>query len=399
MQIRLLGPVDVVGDDGSVRRSGSALRRTLLSLLALRPGQVLASDWLMEHLWGEDQPESGLRALRFHVSQLRKEIGAIVPIDTRSGGYGLDVSRAAVDALVFEDQARQARTEVDDEQAVDLSAAALGSVARCTVRRCRRMFDARHEAARLEELRIAVIEHAHARRLAAGAGGELIADLSQLVKEYPLREGLWSSLIVAQYRAGQQAEALRTYERLRTNLAESLGLDPSPELQSLQLRVLQQDPDLLAVREPEARGHGVAVADGHGHLPVERSRGIDTTVGGGTGRHGRGLPLYYELLDEAIVAHGGIRPVEHGEGDSVLAAFSQASDAVAAAVAAQQAFAGERWPEGGELRVRIALHSGEAQLGDRRQLRGSDAQPRGKDPRQRARRPDPGVGGDCGAGR
>ena len=269
MQIRLLGPVDVVGDDGSVRRSGSALRRTLLSLLALRPGQVLASDWLMEHLWGEDQPESGLRALRFHVSQLRKELGAIVPIDTRSGGYGLDVSRAAVDALVFEDQARQARTEIDDEQAVDLSAKALGLWRGAPFGDAAECSTLDHEAARLEELRIAVIEHAHARRLAAGAGGELIADLSQLVKEYPLREGLWSSLIVAEYRAGQQAEALRTYERLRTNLAESLGLDPSPELQNLQLRVLQQDPDLLAVRAPEAEGHGVAVADGHGHLPAE----------------------------------------------------------------------------------------------------------------------------------
>jgi DNA-binding SARP family transcriptional activator len=62
VQIRLLGPVDAVGDDGSVRHSGSALRRTLLSLLALRPGQVLAPDWLLEHLWAKDQPDSGLRA-------------------------------------------------------------------------------------------------------------------------------------------------------------------------------------------------------------------------------------------------------------------------------------------------------------------------------------------------
>ena len=68
LQIRLLGPVDVVGDDGSVRHSGSALRRTLLSLLALHPGQVLAPDWLMEHVWGEDQP--GLRVARLAVPRL-----------------------------------------------------------------------------------------------------------------------------------------------------------------------------------------------------------------------------------------------------------------------------------------------------------------------------------------
>jgi DNA-binding SARP family transcriptional activator len=130
------------------------------------------------------------------------------------------VSRTEVDALSFEDQARQARAEIDDAQAAGLCAAALvlwrglpfGDAAECS------MLD--DEAARLEELRIAVVEHAHVRRLAAGAGVELIADLSQLVKEHPLREGLWSSLILAQYRAGQQAEALRTYERLRSNFAD-----------------------------------------------------------------------------------------------------------------------------------------------------------------------------------
>ena len=78
----------------------------------------------------------------------------------------------------------------------------------------------------------------------------------------------------------------------------------------------------------------------------------------------RAVPRHYELLDEAIVGHGGVRPVEQGEGDSVVGAFSLASDAVAAAVVAQRAFAAEPWPEGAELRVRIALHTGEAQLRD-----------------------------------
>jgi predicted ATPase/class 3 adenylate cyclase len=76
------------------------------------------------------------------------------------------------------------------------------------------------------------------------------------------------------------------------------------------------------------------------------------------------IPRHYELLDDAIVGHGGVRPVEQGEGDSVVGAFSRASDAVAAAVSAQQAFASEPWPEGAELRVRMAVHTGEAQLRD-----------------------------------
>ena len=73
---------------------------------------------------------------------------------------------------------------------------------------------------------------------------------------------------------------------------------------------------------------------------------------------------HYEILDEAVAAHGGVRPVEQGEGDSVVAAFSRASDAVAAAVTAQQLLGAEPWPDGVALSVRMAIHTGEAQLRD-----------------------------------
>jgi predicted ATPase len=74
------------------------------------------------------------------------------------------------------------------------------------------------------------------------------------------------------------------------------------------------------------------------------------------------IARHYELLAQAIERHSGVRPLEQGEGDSVVAAFSRASDAVAAALAAQQALVAEPWPEGGELRVRMAVHTGEVQL-------------------------------------
>ena len=74
------------------------------------------------------------------------------------------------------------------------------------------------------------------------------------------------------------------------------------------------------------------------------------------------IARHYELLDSAIALHGGVRPIEQGEGDSVVGAFARPSDAVAAAVDVQRAFAEEPWPEGAALRVRVALHTGEAQL-------------------------------------
>jgi predicted ATPase/class 3 adenylate cyclase/DNA-binding CsgD family transcriptional regulator len=76
------------------------------------------------------------------------------------------------------------------------------------------------------------------------------------------------------------------------------------------------------------------------------------------------IARHYELLDAAIALHGGVRPEEQGEGDSVVGAFARASDAVAAALDAQRALLQEPWPLTRPLRVRMALHSGEAQLRD-----------------------------------
>ena len=76
------------------------------------------------------------------------------------------------------------------------------------------------------------------------------------------------------------------------------------------------------------------------------------------------VPMHYRLLADAIGRHGGVRPVEQGAGDSVVAAFSRASDALAAALAAQRALALQAWPAGVDIRVRIALHTADAQLRD-----------------------------------
>jgi hypothetical protein len=76
------------------------------------------------------------------------------------------------------------------------------------------------------------------------------------------------------------------------------------------------------------------------------------------------IARHYVLLHEAISGHGGVRPLEQGEGDSVVDAFAVASDAVAAALEAQLAFAAEAWPTERDVKVRIALHSGEARRRD-----------------------------------
>src|SRR3954462_321433 len=76
------------------------------------------------------------------------------------------------------------------------------------------------------------------------------------------------------------------------------------------------------------------------------------------------IARHYELLHDAVRAHRGALPVEQGEGDSVVAVFRSGADAVAAALAAQQAFEVEPWPGGVEVPVRMALHTGDAKLRD-----------------------------------
>ena len=84
---------------------------------------------------------------------------------------------------------------------------------------------ARVEAARLEERRLVAIEDRVDARLRLGSHAQLVAELEALVSEHPLREPLWGQLMLALYRAGRQADALRAYGRLRTLLGEELGIE------------------------------------------------------------------------------------------------------------------------------------------------------------------------------
>jgi predicted ATPase/class 3 adenylate cyclase/DNA-binding SARP family transcriptional activator len=375
--VRLLGPIDVVGDDGVERYSGSALRRTILALLGLHAGEVLSPDWLMEHVWGEEQPESGLPALRFHVSKLRKEVGDVVTIRTRPGGYQLDEARESVDALLFDEAVHQTRLDVDER----------GS-ARCVealrLWRGQPFIDAAacealdHEAIRLEEARLTILEHYQRCRLASGAAADLLPDLTRLVNEHPLREALWSSLILAQYRSGQQAEALRSYERLRTNLAELLGLDPSPELRDLQLRVLSQDPGLLVISSepsggarpgrdgefstletPAPFGYGDSSARVYTVMLTDIEESVQLWERFPDDM-GAVLSKHLGLGEEAVTREGGT--LLQTMGDGMLAVFPTAGSAVRSAIEIQRDVRRHDWGAVGELRVRIGLHTGVCRL-------------------------------------
>ena len=108
--------------------------------------------------------------------------------------------------------------------------------------------------ARLDEARMKLVEIQFSARLRLGDVGDVIGELEAAVATYPYQEGLWELLITALYRAGRQADALATYQRVRTLLADELGLDPGPRLQQLEQQILNHDPALA--RAPSAAAAG-----------------------------------------------------------------------------------------------------------------------------------------------
>lgn len=243
--VRLLGPIDVIDEHGVVHTSGSALRRTLLALLALRPGSAIEAERLLDMAWDGAPPASGLRALRFHMSRLRAEIGIDDLIVTVGSGYRLDAD-TDLDRVV---------RALDEPHAGTALLTALQSIWRGeSIQDAQSCTALDHERRRLDELHLTLMERLCSARV-DGGDCTIIGDLTRLCLDHPLRESLWSILIQAHYRAGNQADALRTLTQLRLSLRDELGVGPSPGIQELEFQILQHDlqtpeADTIAARGP-----------------------------------------------------------------------------------------------------------------------------------------------------
>lgn len=235
--VGVLGPLLVEGPDGPVR-IGSVRQRRLLVALAAHAGRVVDTDLLAELVWDADTPADPAGAVQTNVSRLRRCLPAGVRIVTAADGYQLRADRSALDVTAFADHLAAADGVPDAERA-DRYARALA------LWRGRPFAELDHpalhpEVARLVELRAAAAEEHAAALLGAGRVGEAVAALEALVVAEPLREAAVALLVRALVAAGRQGEALAALARLRTRLADDLGLDPSPELRELESRVLRQ---------------------------------------------------------------------------------------------------------------------------------------------------------------
>jgi DNA-binding SARP family transcriptional activator len=247
VEIRLLGPLEV-RDGGVTFTLPRRQQRALLAALALRAGETVPTDRLVADLWGERAPPSATGSLQNAVHAVRKVLGEGVLV-TQAPGYRLLVRPDDVDAKRFERLVSEARTAEPAGRAALLSEAlalwrgpALADLDEAEF--------ARLEAARLDELYVNALEERLEADLELGRHGALVPELEALVAAHPLRERLRGQLMLALYRCGRQAEALEVYRAARLALADELGLDPTPELQELERRILRQDPALAAPAAP-----------------------------------------------------------------------------------------------------------------------------------------------------
>ncbi len=375
IDIRLLGTFEVASG-GRVLEIGSPKQRALLAMLVLHLNRVVPLDVLVEELWGERLLASASASAQTLVSRLRRSLSEICPDETtlclrgREPGYVLEADPAQVDANRFEDLFARGRDALGQGEA-EAAAAALQqaldlwrgpALADLSDRRFAQL-----EAGRLEEARLGAIEELTEAELVLGRPAQALVRLESHVAEHPLRERAWGQLMVALYRLGRQADALRAYQRIRVTLRDELGLEPTPALRQLEEQILRQCPELEGPLSPS---------------PVGASRRVGRTPGAGrpedtvvflftdieaSSRRWEGdqdamaqdLARHDELLRGAV--EDGRGRVFADTGDGLCAAFSTASDALAAAIAAQRALLAQAWNSPVPLRVRMAIHAGSAE--------------------------------------
>ena len=282
MEFRILGPLQVVADGRAVEIPGPKLRM-LLAALVLHAGRVVPKDRLFEILWGPQPPDSAPATLQSHVSHLREVLdpgraaGGSSLLVTREPGYVLVIEpQIGVDAGRFEWLAAEGNRALGaglPTEAADLLQRALALWRGEPLAEFTFAPFAQAEIVRLGELRLRALEGRIEADLALGRHADLAGELRRLVSEQPLRERLWGQLMLALYRAGRQADALRAYSELREVLGEQLGIEPSPGLARLEEAMLLQKPELdwepphVPLEAPRWQAAGDTTAD----LPPEAS--------------------------------------------------------------------------------------------------------------------------------
>jgi len=259
MDFRILGPLEVEGDDGPIQVRGRK-EEALLALLVVNAGTAVSVDAIADELWGAHPPPTAITTVRSHVSRLRRQLGEAANIETTGTGYVLYANRATIDASRFEDLLHsgiELRRGGSHEPAASNLASALDEWRGPALAGLEDHNFARIEAARLHSRRLEALEARLASDLELGHHRQLVSELEQLVSAHPHHEAFWKYLMLALYRSDRQADALGAFQDAKASLGDELGIEPSEDLRELEEQILLQDSALLAVPEREDRLHNL----------------------------------------------------------------------------------------------------------------------------------------------
>ena len=261
MQIRLLGPIEVVHEERQVDL-GPRKQRALLCLLALHANRVVTTDRILEELWGDDATGKE-NALWVAISRLRSALepardghGESAVLLTRDHGYVLQVNPDSIDVTQFEALVADSRRLLHQDPAAAFDRIQLA----LSLWRGAPMEEFQHQefvqlaTAGLQELRLEAFELLAEAQLRLGRAREQISALEALQQQHPLRERFVDLLMRSLYQAGRQADALRAFDRYRRFIADELGISPAPELNRLEEQILLHDASLASQREQQAAG-------------------------------------------------------------------------------------------------------------------------------------------------
>ena len=249
MDFRLLGPVQVI-DDGEPIDLGPTKQRALLCLLLLHANRVVATDRILEDLWGDDAGGKE-QALWTVISRLRSALepdrdghGESTVLLTRDHGYVLQLDPDVIDLTRFEIGIADARRLLQHDPGA-VAERVDATLDHWRGEPCGEFHDeefARLEVSRIEELRLEALELRADAEIRQGRAREQIGPLETLVAQHLYQERFVSLLMRALYQSGRAADALRAFDRHRRSLGEDLGIEPSPELRRLEEQILLHDP-------------------------------------------------------------------------------------------------------------------------------------------------------------
>jgi DNA-binding SARP family transcriptional activator len=361
-----------VQDGDQIIPLGGTKQRATLGLLLLCANKVVATSKLLEALWANDEaPASARKILQNAVCGLR---GALAHNDRSAGeamlitkppGYVLVVDPEEVDLYVFYRLVKEGRADLNQgrperavgtlRQALDMwRGPALGDLVETGI--------CWPELVAVENARLDVMEDYFEAAMACGREHEILRELETMVESEPLRERSCMQLMLALYRNGRHVDALDVYARMRTALADELGLDPGRDVRLLQQAILNHDPVLagapiVADAAPSARPPAQQGAVRH-RVSVLLVRG-ETDSGAASEQIDELMDETNGLIHKTVRSFDGVPTVSFGSMSMAVFEVGEAGDGPARAVRAGLEIR-RQLDVAGNLSTQIAVATGKA---------------------------------------